>query len=112
MKLSLIDRVIILKSILPQSGTMEQIKNMISIKSKIALTNLETSSLKILEPYNNMIEIENITEEMLIRSTDYKFELIELEDLKKYCSNMNSNGWVTESSLDTIEYIINYTIEE
>lgn len=112
MKLSLVDRVIILNSILPSTGTIEQIKTIVLIKSKIKLTEQENESLEITVPYSNVIQIDNITEDMKFRNYIYNLSVAEIELLKTFSKSVNSNGWVTESSLDTIEYIINYTIEE
>ena len=102
MKLSLVDRVIIINSILPTTGTIEQIRTILSIKSKIKIT----------VPYNNIVQIDNITDTMLLRDTVYNFSVAEIELLKLFSNSINSNGWVTESSLSTVEYLINYTIEE
>lgn len=112
MKLSLVDRVIIINSILPNTGTIEQIRTILSIKNKIKLTEQENASLKITVPYNNIIQIDNITDTMLLRDTVYSFSVAEIELLKLFSNSINSNGWVTESSLSTVEYLINYTIEE
>ena len=112
MKLSLVDRVIIINSILPTTGTIEQIRTILSIKSKIKLTEQENASLKITVPYNNIVQIDNTTDTMLLRDMVYNFSVAEIELLKLFSNSINSNGWVTESSLSTVEYLINYTIEE
>ena len=112
MKFSLIDRVIILESILPLTGTIEQIKIVSSIKTKIKLSEEEDTSLHIIKPYSNIVQIDNITSNMLERNTDYLLSEDELNLLKMFTKSVDENGWVTESSLSTVEYILNYNIEE
>lgn len=110
MRLSLIDRVIIINSILPTTGTIDQVRSIISIKNKLVLTEEENNSLMISVPSNNIIQIDNVTENMRLRDENYNLTLEEIELLKIFSQSVNSNGWVTESSLDTIEYIINYSV--
>ena len=51
MKLSVIDRIIVIKSLLPETGTIEQIKLILSIKKKIGFSNQELNEFRIFEPY-------------------------------------------------------------
>lgn len=111
MKLSIIDRIIIVRSLLPETGNLEQIKLMISIKQKIGFTSDEMDSFGIFEPYKGILEIPNATLEMTERTVDFDITIQELQLLKIFAENCNVNGWITESSLSTIEYILNYTLE-
>ena len=111
MKLSVIDRIIIVKSLLPETGTIEQVKLIVSIKSKIGFSDEEINSFNIFEPYKGVLEMPNVTLEMKERSSEFDITIQELELLKMLANNCNLNGWVTTSSLDTIEYILNYTLE-
>lgn len=111
MKLSIIDRIIIIKSLLPEIGTIEQIKLILSIKKKIGFSNEELESYKIFEPYKGMLEIPEVTSNMLERSYDYDLLFDEIRLLKIFAESANGNGWVTASSLDTIEMLINYKTE-
>lgn len=107
MKLSSIDTIIILNSLLPVTGSVDQIKLIISIKTKL---NNSNKAISIVRDQQNMLVINDITEDMYIRDTNYIITLDELNLLKVLANNCNRNGWVTENSLDTIEYIINYTM--
>ena len=107
MKLSILDRVIIINSLLPASGTVETIKLIISIKEKIALSIDELSKCKVTSSASNMLTFEEITTEMVTRDKEYTFTDKELEFLKLVTSNYSGNGWVTETSLSTVEYLLN-----
>lgn len=107
MKLSIIDRIIIEQSILPATGTIDKVKKIISIKNKIKFTEEEQSSFNISIPSAGMIQINNVTEDMKIRNIDYDFTEDEIKLLSECASIQNVNGWVTPSSLDTIEMLIN-----
>lgn len=107
MKLSILDRVIIINSLLPASGTIETIKLIISIKNKIALSIEEIAKCKITNSASNMLKFEEITDELVTRDKDYEFTEKEVEFLKKVTANYSGNGWVTETSLFTVEYILN-----
>lgn len=111
MKLSIIDRIIIIKSLLPETGTIEKIKLIISLKNKVGFSQDELQSFNIFEPYKGILEIPNVTLEMTERSIDFDITMQEAQLLKDLANNSNNNGWVTESSLDTVEYILNYTLE-
>lgn len=111
MKLSVIDRIIITKSLLPATGTIEQIKTILSLKTKIGFSKEELDTFLIDEPYKGILEINNITTEMANRTDEFGITIQELDLLKIFAESLNVNGWVTESSLDTVEYILKYTIE-
>lgn len=111
MKLSVIDRIIVIKSLLPETGTIEQIKLILSIKKKIGFSNQELNEFRIFEPYKGVLEIPDVTTEMLERSSEYDLTVQENELLKYFAQSCNNNGWVTASSLDTIEMLINYKSE-
>lgn len=112
MKLSIIDRIVIIKSLLPESGTIDKLKLIISLKNKVGFTNEELDAFQIFEPYKGMLELPNVTPEMYNRDVEYDITLQEIELLKELANGLNLNGWVTISSLDTIEYILNYMLEE
>lgn len=112
MKLSILDRIIIMESILPETGTIEQIRLKASIKNKIKLSEEESKTVKPIRNQYNFVTIEGLSSNETIRSIDFSFTLEELELLKVFANSVNDNGWVTESSLDTIEYIINYISQE
>lgn len=112
MDLSILDRMIIIKSILPESGTIDEIKLIISIKNKIKLTEEEWDSIKISKTYGNIVEISNITDDLIKRDSYYNLIEEEIIFLKKLTSNYNANGWVTETSLSTVEYILNYSTND
>ena len=109
MKLSTTDKIIITKSLIPESGTIEDVKLMISIKNKLLITNEELAIAKISIPSANMLQLNNITAEMQERNIEYDLTASEIEFLKRHATNCSLNGWVTEFSLDTIEMLINYT---
>ena len=111
MKLSVIDRLIITQSLLPATGTIEQIKLILSIKSKVGFSVEELEVFRIFEPYKGMLEIPDVTTEMLERNSEYDLAVQENELLKFFAQSCNNNGWVTASSLDTIEMLINYKSE-
>lgn len=112
MKLSIIDRIIILKSILPETGTITDLKLMKSIKSKISFTDEEYSKFKISVPSYGIIQIDEVTEDMQTRVMEYSITSEEATLLKRYASVQDQNGWVTESSLDTIEMLLDYSTED
>lgn len=111
MKLSIIDRVIIVKSLLPATGTIEQVKLIASIRQKLDFTEQQYQEFKIFEPYKGVLEIPNVTSNMVERILEYNLSIQEFEFLKLAAQNCNNNGWVTESSLNTVEYLLNYTLE-
>lgn len=111
MKLSVVDRVIIAQSLLPETGTIEAIKTIISIRKKLEFGPVEMESLSISKPYNNIVQINNVTPAMVVREQDYPFTDGEILFLKNMARNCSENGWVTVASLDTIEMILNYSIE-
>ena len=111
MKLSVIDRIIIIQSLLPEKGTIEQIKLTLSIKNKIGFLSEELEAFRIFEPYKGMLEIPDVTTEMLERNKEYDLTAQEIEILGVFAQSCNNNGWVTASSLDTIEMLINYKSE-
>lgn len=112
MKLSIIDRIIILKSVLPESGTIADLKLMRSIRSKINFTNEEYSEFKISVPSYGVIQIDEVTEDMQSRVMEYSITSEEATLLKRYANIQDQNGWVTESSLDTIEMLLDYSTED
>ena len=112
MKLSTIDRIIITKSLLPETGSIDDIKKKISIKNKIGFTEEEYEKFNITIPSVNMLQIDHITDDMLVRNLEYEISIDELTFLKKLAKLYSDNGWVMESSLDTIEMLLNYIIEE
>lgn len=112
MYLSLIDRIIIENSLLPETGTIEQVKLNISIKNKIKLTEEESSKLSISVPSAGMLQINNITDDMKSRTIDYEFTEQEIKLLSESALRQDINGWVTPSSLDTIEMLISATQPE
>lgn len=112
MKLSIVDRIIISNSLLPETGTIEQIKLNISIKNKIKLTEEESSMLSISIPSAGMLQINNVTDEMKNRAIDYELTEQEIKLLNEAALRQDVNGWVTPSSLDTIEMLINATQPE
>ena len=82
-----------------------------SLKTKIGFSKEELDTFLINEPYKGMLEINNITAEMVNRTDEFGITIQELDLLKIFAESFNVNGWVTESSLNTIEYILKYTIE-
>lgn len=112
MKLSVLDRIIIVKSLLPETGTIEQIKLIMSLKDKLGFSNEELKVFNISVPSRGILEISNITLEMKERTGSYDITIQELEMLRQFSNSFNVNGWITEHSLDTIEYLLNYTLEE
>lgn len=112
MKLSIIDRIIILKSILPETGSISDLKLMLSIKNKIQFTEEEYSKFKISTPSYGIIQIDEVTEDMQARVMEYSITSEEATLLKRYASIQDQNGWVTESSLDTIEMLLDYSTED
>lgn len=109
MKLSLVDKIIIVKSLLPETGSIEGIKLILSIKNKLNLTSDELAAVNLNTPSVGMLQLNNVTEEMQQRNTEYKLSSEEWSFLKTLANNCSLNGWVTEFSLDTIEMLINYT---
>ncbi|WP_270633845.1 hypothetical protein [Parabacteroides goldsteinii] len=107
MELSVLDRVIITKALLPETGTIEQIKLVISLKNKIGFSREELQSLRITSPAKGVIELPHLTEDMKNRVIQYFITPEELELLKLFANAFNQNGWVTPTSLDTIEYLLN-----
>lgn len=112
MKLSDIDRLIILYALLPQTGTVEQIKLIRSLKNKLQFSEEDLKSYDIRINDRNIISISNIGSSNSNRDISYDISLDEIEFLKLLATGNDANGWVTESSINTIEYLINYTIEE
>lgn len=108
MKLSVVDKVIIMQSLLPETGTIEAIKTIISIRKKLELSPAEMEAISISKPYNNIVQINGVTEEMIVRETDYPLTDGEILFLKTVSKNCSDNGWVTVASLDTVEMILNY----
>lgn len=109
MKLSIVDRIIIEQSVLPPTGTINDIKKIISIKDKIKFTEEEQSSFNISIPSAGMIQINNVTEDMKARSIDYDFTEDEIKLLSECASIQDISGWVTPSSLETIDMLIQAT---
>ena len=92
MNLSIVDRLIIVNSMLPETGTIQDIKVILSLKNKIGFTQTEMDQFSIFKPYNNIVEINNITSEMSIRSTNYDLTEDEINMLKRVCEMANTNG--------------------
>lgn len=111
MQLSIIDRIIILNSILPQTGTIEQLKTIRSIKSKINISAEDQSKFNIRFDYANMISVDINDPAILIKDMSFEFSSDELALIKLFSQALDNNGHVTESSLDTVEMLINYTEE-
>lgn len=112
MKLSIIDRIIIIKSILPDAGTIKDLKLIRSIKNKIGFTNEEYNKFKISIPSAGMMQIDEVTQDMQKRDTYYNFSDDEIEIMVRYAESQDVNGWVTESSIDTIEMLLDYSTED
>lgn len=112
MRLSIIDRIIIIKSLLPETGTLEQIKTIVSIKNKLKLLPTELNDLNINYDYKDLITIDNISDFCYVRDESYNLTLSEISLIKMFAQLSNENGRVTESSLDTIEYLVNYIIDD
>lgn len=110
MKLSVLDRVIIAQSLLPETGTIEAIKTIISIRKKLEFNPAEMETLSISKPYNNIVQINDVTPEMIVRDADYPLTDSEILFLKTVSKNCSDNGWVTVASLDPIEMILNYNV--
>lgn len=112
MRLSIVDRIIILNSILPETGTIKALKIIKSIRNKIDFSTEEYNSFKLTVPYRGMIQIDEVTEDMKKRDTYYNFTDEEIKTLSDCASIQDQNGWVTESSLDTIEMLLDYSTED
>lgn len=111
MELSIVDRIIIVKSLLPETGTIEQIKLIIALKNKLGFSESEMNELAISNPSRGILEISNVIPEMNERNSSYNITIEELNLMKQFANAFNINGWITETSLNTIEYILNYTLE-
>lgn len=111
MKLSIIDRTIIYYSMLPEIGTIENLKLMRGIKSKIVLTAEEENMIEMNKDYSNMVSINVIDILALERDIDIPFTIEEIAFLNNMANNLNTAGRVTEYSLDTIELFLNIEIE-
>lgn len=112
MRLSIIDRIIILKSVLPESGTISDLKLIRSVKDKIKFEEEEYSKFKISVPSANVIQIDEVTDDMKVRDGYYSFTAEEVELLKRYARMQDEYGHVTEDSLDTVEMLIEYSTQE
>lgn len=110
MKLSVIDRLIITQSLLPETGTIEAIKLIIALKNKLVFSQEELLNFKISKPYNNIIEIADVTDDMIVREINFPLTEGEIIFLKNLSTNCSNNGWVTISSLETIEMLLNYNV--
>lgn len=111
MNLSILDRIIILNSILPPTGTIEQIKTIRSIKSKLNISETDKSKFNVRFDYANMISVDINDQSILIKDQSFDLTNDELTLIKLFAEATDRNGWITESSLDTIEMLINYTVE-
>lgn len=111
MELNLLDRIIILNSLLPETGTIDEIKLMISIKNKLQLTEEEMQLAKINHDSYNIMTVDFDDKSILLNYMNYDLTLEELSLLSNLADNVNKNGYVTVSSLNTVEKLINYTLD-
>lgn len=111
MKLSIVDRIVILKALLPETGNRECIKLIRSIKTKLGFSSEELESFNIFEPYKGMLEVPIVTSAMLDRNNDYDLISEEIDQLRLFAQAYDNNGWVTDSSLETIDMLIDFKSE-
>jgi hypothetical protein len=106
MKLNLKDRVIILKSLLPQYDTRVNIKIKNSICTKIQLSAAEESLVVYTNLGNNQYEIGFKSVEAIIGTVDVNFSNEELTYLKQRVEFIDQNGMFSDDTMDTYDKIL------
>lgn len=103
MKLSVVDRIIIILGLLPPNGSIEDMLKNKSIKEKIKLTKEEEGMGIVLDSdNNNNIMLKYISDKVKTHYVDIEFSNEEREYLKNCANRINKTRGVTETNLDTI----------
>ena len=103
MKLSVVDRIIIILGLLPQNVSIEDMLKNKSIKEKIKLTKEEEGMGIVLDTdNNNNIMLKYISDKAKTHYVDIEFSNEEREYLKNCANRINKTRGVTETNLDTI----------
>lgn len=102
MKLSVVDRIIIILGLLPPNGSIEDMLKNKSIKEKIKLTKEEGMGIVLDSDNNNNIMLKYISDKAKTHYVDIEFSNEEREYLKNCANRINKIRGVTETNLDTI----------
>ena len=103
MKLSVVDRIIIILGLLPPNGSIEDMLKNKSIKEKIKLTKEEEGMGIVLDSANNNnIMLKYISDKAKTHYVDIEFSNEEREYLKNCANRINKTRGVTVTTLDTI----------
>jgi hypothetical protein len=103
MELNLKDRLIVLKSVLPQFDTRENIKLKNAICEKIQLSAAEESLVVYTNVGNNQYEIGFKSVEAITETTEINFSDEELLYLKGKIEYVDRNGMFSADTIDTYE---------
>ena len=101
MKLSVVDRIIIILGLLPPNGSIEDMLKNKSIKEKIKLEE-EGMGIVLDSDNNNNIMLKYISDKAKTHYVDIEFSNEEREYLKNCANRINKTRGVTETNLDTI----------
>ena len=102
MKLSVVDRIIIILGLLPPNGSIEDMLKNKSIKEKIKLTKEEEGMGIVLDSDNNNNIMLKYISDKAKTHVDIEFSNEEREYLKNCANRINKTRGVTETNLDTI----------
>jgi hypothetical protein len=112
LKLNLKDRLVILKSILPQYDTRQNIILKNSIAGKVNLSESEESLLIYTSVGDNQYEIKFKSVEAITATTDICFTDEELKYMKQRVEFIDNNGMFSSETLDTYNKIIDAEFEK
>ncbi|MDR1403800.1 MAG: hypothetical protein LBJ60_08885 [Tannerellaceae bacterium] len=107
MKLNLKDRLIILKTLLPQYDTRQNIILKNSVSGKIQLSPQEESLLMYTNVGNNQYEIGFKTVDAITATIDVSFTEEEQKYLKQRVEFIDGNGMFSAETIDTYDKITN-----
>jgi hypothetical protein len=111
LNLNLKDRLIILKSLLPQFDTRQNIRLKNSIATKIQLSTAEESLAICTNAGNNQYEIEFKSVDAISATTDVHFTDEELLYLKQRIEFVDQNGMFSADTIDTYDKIFDAPFE-
>jgi hypothetical protein len=106
MELNLKDRLITLKSVLPQYDTRQNIKIKNSIAGKLQLSAQEESLVTCTNLGNNQYEIGFKTVEAITNTSEHDFTDEELLYLKRRIEFIDGNGMFSAETIDTYDKIL------
>jgi hypothetical protein len=111
MELNLKDRLLIIKSVLPEYGTRKNTALKLAIVSKIQLSQEENKDVIFTPCGNNQYEIGFKTVEAITGTNSYSFSDEELYYLKQRVEDIDRNGMFSAETMDSYDKILDAPFE-